>query len=543
MERQSRMKIKLFFTSLVCAWAVAGAWAEPSFTDPAQITQEAYLALITADQSLEEGLLDTALRQYKQALNLYDKVAMDFPNWEPRIVQYRKAYCANQITDIERRSGGPVSSLASSPAPAPYSPSAQTPAPMAAARTETAELPIMDRSAEVDYLRRRIQQLETELIEQAEESDLHAELDELLAENRTLKESSEALRTSMDALLAAERSKTDALLLELADMEAEQEALQRNKELMTQLDQAMREVELERDELRGENTRLLDELDAMTQEMSDMEIAHDDEVEALQASIDELETRLQARAENAAAQAEQQSLQNENQALQKQVADLQKELSLARLQIKNTESAPPVVVAKTEPPAPQKTAVNRAPITTPSKSKDTTPSAPPPPTKPKAAKHAGALPAYASELDALEKIRDLLHQENGRDALALSDKALADFPQSGNLIHAKGTALLQLGQYNQAASLLLDLARTEPKNADVHDTLGAAMMGAGLYAEAREMLEKAVKLDKTLKEAQYNLAQLYALTEPKNLKAAKRAYQQALKLGLAPDAQLEGLLK
>ena len=53
----------------------------------------------------------------------------------------------------------------------------------------------------------------------------------------------------------------------------------------------------------------------------------------------------------------------------------------------------------------------------------------------------------------------------------------------------------------------------------------------------------ALKLDKNLPECLYNLAQLYALVDPKDVKQARKYYQQALDLGVTPDAQLDKVLK
>ena len=91
--------------------------------------------------------------------------------------------------------------------------------------------------------------------------------------------------------------------------------------------------------------------------------------------------------------------------------------------------------------------------------------------------------------------------------------------------------------------MLVDLAKNNPRNAEIHATLGAAMMGAGFYEEARETLLMAVKFDKNLPECHFNLAQLYALVDPKDLKQARKHYKQALELGIPPDAQLDKVLK
>jgi Flp pilus assembly protein TadD len=112
-----------------------------------------------------------------------------------------------------------------------------------------------------------------------------------------------------------------------------------------------------------------------------------------------------------------------------------------------------------------------------------------------------------------------------------------------NLALIEGIALIRLQRYNEAASLLIDIAKRNPRNAEVHATLGAAMMGAGFYDEARETLLMAIRLDKNLPECHYNLAQLYAFIEPINLRLARRHYRNARDLGVGADPQLDAALK
>ena len=140
-------------------------------------------------------------------------------------------------------------------------------------------------------------------------------------------------------------------------------------------------------------------------------------------------------------------------------------------------------------------------------------------------------------------IRKLLQDGENESALATVQDARKGVPADMNLALIEGIALIRLQRYSDAAALLIDLARNNPRNADVHATLGAAMLGAGLYEEARETLQMAIKLDRNLPECHYNLAQIYAFIDPIDLKLARQYYQQARDLGLAADRQLEKTLK
>ena len=151
--------------------------------------------------------------------------------------------------------------------------------------------------------------------------------------------------------------------------------------------------------------------------------------------------------------------------------------------------------------------------------------------------------AVPKGMSAADFVRQLLQEGENDAALATVQEARKARPTDMNLVLIESIALIRLQQYREAAAMLVDLAKNNPRNAEIHATLGAAMMGAGFYDEARETLLMAVKFDKNLPECHFNLAQLYALVDPKDLKQARKHYKQALDLGVAPDAQLDKILK
>ena len=106
---------------LALAAGLGSAAARAELTDPAQIQTEAYINLVQADQSLDAGRLDEALTQYQAARDYYLRLAKDFPGWEPRVIQYRKTYCDNQIADVERRRSGGLPAELPEPEPLLYS--------------------------------------------------------------------------------------------------------------------------------------------------------------------------------------------------------------------------------------------------------------------------------------------------------------------------------------------------------------------------------------------------------------------------------------
>ena len=489
---------------IVLLVGLAGGFTAPAsaaLTDPAQIQTEAYVNLVQADQSLDAGRLDEALAQYQVARDYYLQLAKDFPGWEPKIIQYRKTYCDNQILDVERRrTGGSPDEL----------PELVNP-PAAAAEPETDEeepAPLPSQSVELDYLKSRVARLENELAAlDTENSRLRGEL-----------KSATQARTDLDALRA-----------DLAQKDARIQAFQKELEAKQQLDQALNDMEASANDLRAENERLKEELKNLDAELDDAEVRADQaELKAKQA-----EDQLKA-AEQTAQKAEKeiQKAEKETQKARDQMAEAEEQLAHAKKKAEAEKSAREPEKAKTEAPAKpaeKKTETAKAESAAPVAASPVAATVPP--------------RSVPKGMAAADFVRQLLQEGDNDAALATVQEARKTRPTDMNLVLIESIALIRLQQYREAAAMLVDLAKNNPRNAEIHATLGAAMMGAGFYEEARETLLMALKLDKNLPECLYNLAQLYALVAPKDVKLARKYYKQALDLGIAPDAQLDKILK
>ena len=264
------------------------------------------------------------------------------------------------------------------------------------------------------------------------------------------------------------------------------------------------------------------------------------EIKTLDAELDRAEARAdQAEAQAKQAEAMQKDAEKELRKAQDEQADTAKQL--AALQRKPIVDKPARAKDKPKPeanaePEPQakvaEPALESAKEETVSPPAEATPSVATLPAQP--------IPDGASAAD---YVRKLLQNGENEAALATVQEARKSAPADMNLALIEGIALIRLQRYSEAATLLIDLARNNPRNAEVHATLGAAMMGAGLYQEARETLQMAIKLDRNLPECHYNLAQLCAFIDPIDLKQARKYYQQARDLGLAADPQLDKALK
>ncbi len=492
------------------AAACAGLWPAPAcamLTDPAQIMNEAYIQLVQGDQSLEAGRLDEAFAFYEQAREHYERLAREFPGFEPRIIQYRKTYCDNQITGIRRQQAMPAAGdlpplEARAPArslPEPAVAPLEPPAPAASGR-----------SVEIDYLNSRIDSLETEL---AELDGLQEEVDRLIEANRALQQQLDQAHRQLAERDSGEQEAVQSLRAELTARDRQIQALQRDLDAKRQLDQALNDMEARVNELTAANARLNEEIKTLDAELDDAEIRADQaELRAEQAE------KKQADAESRASIAEEE-LQVAR-ALPPPSADAEKpkaDLSAKRKpdnRKKPAESVRQDKPTKDEPPAPPVTA---------------SASVPPRP--------------IPDGLTAADFVRQLLQEGDNEAALATVQNARRAARTDMSLGLIEGIALIRLQRYSEAAALLIDIAKQNPRNAEVHATLGAAMMGAGFYDEARETLQMAIRLDKNLPECHYNLAQLYAFIEPVNLRLAARHYRNARDLGVAADPQIEAALK
>ena len=494
---------RLLAPLLACGCWLSAVTTPAAPTDPAQIMNEAYISLVQGDQSLEASRLDEALAQYQEARGYYLQLAKDFPDWEPRIIQYRKTYCDNQIADIERRRGSVAQEELPELEPLPSEVPAPAPVPEPAAAPAGGE-----RSVEVDYLKSRIASLEAEL---AGIDALQGEVDALAAKNEQLRQDLDSANRQLAERASGEQSALASLQAELSAKDQQIQALRNDLEAKKQLDQALNDMEAKLNELRAQNERL------------------DKEIKTLDAELDEAEVR----ADQAELRA--QKAEKDIREAQKDVQKAEKEALKARERQEETEQRLADARRKpTEPPAPAKEEPARAAKAEPAPAAaaaSPVKASVPPKTVPKG-------------MVASDFVRQLLQEGDNESALATVQEARKAYPTDMNLVLIEGIALIRLQRYPEAATMLIDLAKNNPRNAEIHATLGAAMMGAGFYEEARETLLKAIRLDKNVGgEYYYNLAQLYALVDPVDVKVARKYYQQARNLGVPADALLEKAMK
>jgi tetratricopeptide (TPR) repeat protein len=115
-------------------------------------------------------------------------------------------------------------------------------------------------------------------------------------------------------------------------------------------------------------------------------------------------------------------------------------------------------------------------------------------------------------------------------------------PDNADLRLLAGLAQCQARKFSDAIFLLGELVDEQPSNAPVRVGLAAAYFGDGQTDAAQRELEAAMALEPDLKEAHYNMAQLFLAGPAPDIKAVTRYYQRARDLGAAPDLRIEAAI-
>ena len=511
------MKTIAFLLSACLLLASAAAGAVPS--DPEQLQTDAYVQVVQGDQSFDSGRLDEALGQYQDAKRLYERLAAEFPSWEPRIVRYRAAYCDNRIAEINQRVGERAAAYSAQTAASAtaayygtssdYSPGYDsgyvpaTPPPATAAGVpESLYQSALRRAdslqAQLDSARNAEQQARAEL------ARVRTDLDRA---NRSLSQRS----VEADSELARLRDLQSRQQNELQVLRAENERLKVQLASKADLDGALNDIEQQLNRVRGENRELQDQLSDLRQDLEDCEarVAQAAEL-AMQAQAEAPAPEPEPPAFNPAAFAwpePQEPAEDEDFADAEDIPeisddDIDDSVGANASIAPPTPAAPPKRIVATWPPRP-----------------------------------------IPRGMEPADFVRVLLANGETETAFATVQKAREDAPDDVALATLEGIVLIRLQHYAAAAELLHALSVEHPDDATIHANLGAAWIGEGFYAGARAALQNAIDLNPDIGgEYYYNLALVCAMTEPRDFDTARDAYRKALDAGVAPDPQLDALL-
>lgn len=99
------------------------------------------------------------------------------------------------------------------------------------------------------------------------------------------------------------------------------------------------------------------------------------------------------------------------------------------------------------------------------------------------------------------------------------------------------------GRFDEAIEALNTAISINDKDSVAHNYLGVCLGQKSKREDAEEQFKRAIELNPSYPDAHFNLAVLYATTQPQLMELAKHYYIKATELGAAPDPSLEHLIQ
>ncbi len=597
------MKRLVVFMSFVLALSLLPARAQQNPDDQYLII---YALMQQADTLENSGDLHQALADYVETRNELEKFRKVFPDWNPKIVNFRLDYLAEKIAAVTAR-------LPAAPqSETPLSAAAPAPVPPVAAASATAGL-----ESQLGALRDQIKQLQADngtlqaklkealavqpaAVDPREVARIREQLRSLMKENDLLKmslaqghggtpvgvdaKSFEELQQALAGVnqkLADQTARADKLALENQAFQARLQSLlasadasgvlREENELLKKEVAALKSTppaSLESGNANSELAKARAQIAGLQSdaEMNSLEkMALENRIERLRASamagrnenearIHELERErddLLAKLDKAGKKLNERKGRNaaaQIEALARQVDTLR-----ARLTVDEAQAIPylPDELALFEPSAPalpvNPAAGNKSIRELPNGSASLVAEA----------QNYFAMKQYDKAGDDYREI--LRRDENNPPALAnlamieleqnkLDDaerhiqQALAQSPNDAYNLAVFGRIKFSQKKYDEALDALSRAVKLDPQNPDIENYLGVTLAQKGLRAEAETALRKAIQLDPNDGAAHNNLAVIYISHQPPLVELARWHYQKALAAGQPHNSDLEKLL-
>lgn len=121
-------------------------------------------------------------------------------------------------------------------------------------------------------------------------------------------------------------------------------------------------------------------------------------------------------------------------------------------------------------------------------------------------------------------------------------KAIAINPKDSFAATNLGIVLCKQGRFDEAIASLQEAAATDFKDQIAQNYLGICYGEKGFREKAEEAFKRSIEIRPEYADAHFNLAVLYATTEPPSLEPAREHYKKAVSLGATADPSLERLL-
>ena len=122
-------------------------------------------------------------------------------------------------------------------------------------------------------------------------------------------------------------------------------------------------------------------------------------------------------------------------------------------------------------------------------------------------------------------------------------KAAAIAPKDFFVNCTLGIVYYRQAKFEKAIESLTQAITIDPTSATAHNYLGIAASQKGWFEAAVKELEKATTLNPKYPDAWFNLAVVYATSEPPSLDKGRECYNKAVELGADPDPSLEKLFQ
>ena len=122
-------------------------------------------------------------------------------------------------------------------------------------------------------------------------------------------------------------------------------------------------------------------------------------------------------------------------------------------------------------------------------------------------------------------------------------KAVEINPKDSFAFTNLGIVFSRQGRFEEAIGALRQAIAVNDKDSVAHNYLGVCFGQQEQRGEAEAELKKAIEIQPDYPDAHFNLAVLYATTQPPSMDLAKQHYDRATQLGAAPDTSLERLIQ
>ena len=136
----------------------------------------------------------------------------------------------------------------------------------------------------------------------------------------------------------------------------------------------------------------------------------------------------------------------------------------------------------------------------------------------------------------------LFRQNKLKSAEVDLKKAVAADPKDAFSLSTLGIVYYRMHRYDDAIACLTQAIQLDPKNATAHNYLGITSSQKGWLEAALAELLKAIALNPKYADAHFNIAVIYATSQPPAKDQAQEHYDTAVSLGAAPDPALEKLI-